>query len=250
MVSKLKRNIKKDERSKVTLKKLTFHKLSWLEYITIGLSILFWFYPHPYNVIFSVLLAMPIIGLIVNGLYGRPSISTLVAISKGEKGEDKYDVADFIDFSAWVILIRVLKDFEFESFYSMIIPGTITFLSVLVLLFFTHSKIEQSNKNKAWIYFSLIGNLFIYSYAVTYGANCVYDNSEPKVYSAKVVDKRKHHSRKAGTTYYLKVTPWGHHYDKEEITVTSDQYEETPIGSSVKIDLKEGLFNIPWYYIE
>ena len=250
MVSKIKINKSKNERSKVTFKKLTFHKLNWLEYITIGLSILFWFYPHPYNFIFSILLTMPIIGLIMNGLYGRPSISSLVSISKGDKGEDKYDVADFIDFAAWVILIRVIKDFEFESFYSMVIPGTITFLAMLVLLFFTHSKIEKSNKNKAWIYFSLIGNLFVYSYAVTYGANCVYDNSDPKIYSAIVIDKRTHHSRKAGTTYYLEVTPWGHHFDKEEIKVTSTQYEETPIGAFVKIDLKEGAFNIPWYYIE
>ncbi|MBL7937386.1 MAG: hypothetical protein JNM51_16390, partial [Bacteroidia bacterium] len=53
-----------------------------------------------------------------------------------------------------------------------------------------------------------------------------------------------------GTTYYLKVTPWGHHYDKESITVSSEQYNNSSIGSSVKIDLKEGLFNIPWYYIE
>ena len=250
MVPKSKKNTRQSERSKVTLKKLTFHKLNWLEYLTIGLSILFWFYPHPYNVIFSILLTMPIVGLIINGLYGRPSISSLVTISKGEKGEDKYDVADFIDFAAWVILIRVLKDFEFESFYSMIIPGTITFISMLILLFFTHRKIEEGTKNKAWVYFSLIGNLSIYSYAVTYGANCVYDTSEPKVYSATVVDKRIHHGRKSGYTYYLKVTPWGHHYDKEEITVSSNQYDETPIGASVKIDLKEGAFNIPWYYIE
>lgn len=249
-MSETRRNRRKNERSRVTLNKLTFHKLSWLEYLTIGLAILFWFYPHPYKIIFSVLLLMPIIGLVLNGLYGRPSVSSLVTISKDEKGEDKYDVADFIDFAAWIILFRVIKDFEFESFYSMIIPGTITFIVMLALLFFTHSKIDQTNKSKVWIYFSLISNIFVYSYAVTYGANCIYDNSEPKTYNATVVEKSTHRSRKGGTTYYLKVTPWGHHYDKESITVSSEQYNNSSIGSSVKIDLKEGLFNIPWYYIE
>jgi hypothetical protein len=45
-------------------------------------------------------------------------------------------------------------------------------------------------------------------------------------------------------------TPWGHHYDKEEIKVSSEHYDEIVIGQTVNIDLKEGLFNIPWYYIE
>ena len=90
----------------------------------------------------------------------------------------------------------------------------------------------------------------MYSYAGTYGANCIYDNSTPEVYLAEVIDKRVNIGRKGRKTYYVKVTPWGHHYDKEEISVSNDQYNETLIGSSVKIDLKEGLFNIPWYYIE
>jgi hypothetical protein len=64
-----------------------------------------------------------------------------------------------------------------------------------------------------------------------------------------VVDKRISKGRRS-TTYYVKVAPWGHHYDKEEISVASSQYNEIQIGQMVKIDLKKGLFNIPWYYIE
>ena len=40
------------------------------------------------------------------------------------KSVNAHDVADFIDIPAWVIILRVFLDYEFESYYSMIIPGT------------------------------------------------------------------------------------------------------------------------------
>ncbi|PQJ74523.1 hypothetical protein [Polaribacter gangjinensis] len=246
-----KREIKQNKkRSKVTLSKLTFHKLNWLEYITIGLSLWFLFYPKPYTILFTVLLCIPVVGLLLNGLTGRPSIASLVEISKDNNGDDKYDVADFIDFAAWVILIRVLIDFEFESFYSLILPGTITFIIMLVILFSTHKLIDNTTKSKTWIYLSLIFNVFLFSYAGTYGVNCVFDNSEPIVYETEVIDKRISKGRRGRKTYYVKVNPWGHHYDKEEISVANSQYEEIQIGQTIKIDLKVGLFHIPWYYIQ
>jgi hypothetical protein len=132
----------------------------------------------------------------------------------------------------------------------MIIPGTIAFAIMLIILFSTHKLIVQTTKSKTWIYLSLIFNVFLYSYAGTYGANCVYDHAAPKVYKAEVVDKRVHRGSKGRRTYYVKVTPWGHHYDKEEIKVSSEHYDEIQIGQTINIDLREGLFNIPWYYIE
>jgi hypothetical protein len=237
------------KQSKVTLSKLTFHKLDWLEYLTIGIGLWFLLFPRPYGILFTILLCMPFIGLVLNGISGRPSIASLVKISKHSNGRDKYDVADFIDFAGWIILLRVIIDFEFESFYSMIIPGTIGFVIMLLILFTTHKFIVETTKSKTWIYLSLIFNVFLYSYGATYGANCVYDVSEPSVYNAEVVGKRISKGRRS-TTYHVKVTPWGHHYDREEISVPSSQYNEIRIGQTVKIDLKKGLFNIPWYYIE
>jgi hypothetical protein len=249
-MTEARRNRRKEKRSKVTLSKLTFHKLDWLEYITMGLGFWFLFYPKPYDILFTALLCMPIIGLLLNGITGRPSIASLVEISKDDDGSDKYDVADFIDFAALIILLRVLLDYEFENFYSMIIPGTIAFAIMLIILFATHKLLDNTAKSKSWIYLSLIVNVFLYSFAGTYGANCVYDKSEPTVYNAEVVDKRIGRSGKGRRSYYIKVAPWGHHYDKEEISVASSQYDEIQIGQTVKIDLKQGFFNIPWYYIE
>ena len=228
--------------------KLTFHKLDKLEWFSVGIGLWFLLIANPYKILFVVLMALPIIGLIANGLYGRPSITSLIEITK-DKGEDKYDVADFIDFPALAICIRILRDFEFESVYSLIIPGTITFIAMCVLLWITHEVIIKSTKNKSWIYFSLLGNLFLYSYAGTYGVNCLFDDSETQYYPAKVLDKTISRSRRS-STYYVKVAAWGHHHDPEKISVASSQYETIQIGETVIIDYHEGLLGIPWYEIE
>jgi len=242
------RTNKKAKSNSVTFDKLTLHKLNWLEWITIALAAWFLLFPEPYDILLAVLLAIPIIGLFLNGLH-RPSMASLVEISVDEDGDDKYDVADFIDVAAWVILLRVLLDYEFESFYSMIIPGTLACIIILIILFLTHKQISNTTRNKWWIYASLIFNVSLYSYAGTYAANCTYDYSKPEVFETKVLGKSISRGKRH-TTYYVKVAPWGHHFDKENISVPKAQYNELIIGDNINIDLKKGLFNIPWYYIE
>lgn len=227
--------------------KVKLHQLDWLEWLSIAICAWFLFYPHPYKLVFGLVLSLPIIGLILNGL-SRPSLASLVSISKQE-GEDKYDLADFIEFPGLIIFIRVLIDYEFESFYSILKVGTIGFILLLLILSATHKLVDQTNPNRYLIYLTVVGNIALYSYAATYGVNCVYDNSEPKVYQAKVIDKSISRGRRH-TTYYLKVQPWGHHRDAENISVAPEQYSETQIGQTVSIDYKEGLLAIPWYYIE
>lgn len=238
---------KKIKNKKQAFPKVTLHKLDWLEWVSIVLCIWFWFYPHPYKLAFAVVLSLPIIGLILNGL-SRPNLASLVSINLNSE-KNKYDLADFIEFPGLIILIRVLIDFEFESFFSIIKVGTLGFILLLIILLITHKLVHKDNPNKKMIYATIIGNIALYSYAATYGVNCVFDDSEPKIYHAKVIDKSISKGRRH-TTYYLKVEPWGHHHDPENISVSSSQYNETAIGQTVSIDYQEGLFNIPWYFIE
>jgi hypothetical protein len=241
--------IERKKKSAVTFSQLTLHKLNWLEWVAIILSLWFLFYPRPYIYLFSILLALPVIGLILNGL-NKPSIASLVEITKDEDGDNKYDVADFIDFPAMVILVRVLLDFEFDNLSSIIFAGAISFAGVLTLLFLTHKTIVKTSRSKTWIYLSLIFNICLYSYVGTCGANCIYDKSTPEVYETRLLGKHTYTTRKSGTRYYFTVAPWGHHYDKEDIKVTSGYYYRTEVGDTIKIDYKKGLLGIPWYHIE
>lgn len=241
------RNKRKHISKKRSLPKVTFHKLDWLETLSLVACGWFWLYPHPYKVAFTVVLILPIVGLILNGI-SKPSIASLVSISQQDK-EEKYDVADFLDLPAVAITVRVLLDYEFESFYSILKVGTIGFALLLAVLAISHRAIADSNKNKWNIYFFVIGNVALYSYAATYGVNCIYDDSAPKVYHTEVLDKKISRSKRV-TRYKLQVAPWGHHKDKEWISVTASQYKETDKGHTVSVDYKEGFLGIPWYYVE
>jgi hypothetical protein len=228
-------------------KKIVLHRLNWLEYVAIGFSLWFVFYPKPYEWLLVILLIIPILGVFINGL-GKPSIASLVEIDRESKNE--YDVADFIDFPAFAVMIRVLKDYELDSYSSVLTAGSIAFCLVLLFIYFTHQQITESSKDKLWIYSSVIFCIFVYSFSAVISINCAFDNSKPKVYETKIIDKHVHRGRKGSKSYYVKVQPWGHHYDAENIQVTLSEYDQYAIDDSVKIDYKKGVLGIPWYYLE
>ncbi|GAB0155409.1 hypothetical protein CHRYSEOSP005_06700 [Chryseobacterium sp. Alg-005] len=230
------------------ISKLTIHNLNWLEWSAIFFSIWFIFYPKPYEFLLIILLLFPIVGILLNGIH-QPSIITLVKISKDENGNDEYDVADFIDIISWAILIRVIIDYDFESFLSLIIPGAVAFVLVVIILFSTHQLIASSTKNKWWIYCSLLFNIFVYSYAGTYAINCTFDNSKPQVYKTTILSKRISEGRRS-TSYLVEITPWGNRSEKEEISISKTQFGKLYVGDHINVDIKKGLFNIPWYYVE
>ena len=220
------------------------NNLGWLDILSLILCFWFLLYPHPYKIAFTAVLILPVLGLILNGV-SRPSISSLVTITK----ESKYDLAEFIQLPAWVMLLRVLIDFEYESFYSLLKVGSIGFCILLLILVTTHKHINSSSKENWSIYLIIIGNIALFSYSATYGINCVFDNSEPKIYNVIVIDKHSSAGRRH-TSYYLKVEPWGTKSEAEDISVTSGDYNLIDIGKTVEVDYRKGLFNIPWYYIQ
>jgi hypothetical protein len=102
--------------------------------------------------------------------------------------------------------------------------------------------------------FLVFVTLFIYSYGTTYAINCAFDFSEKQTFRVKVIDKRHSVTRgRRGSRhhhYYLRITPWGHHYDTEEISTSLNRFNSTAIGDSVNIGLHKGLLDIPWYRLE
>ncbi|MDO4229094.1 MAG: hypothetical protein Q4C98_04705 [Capnocytophaga sp.] len=223
---------------------LTFHKLNWLEKLSIVLSLWFLLYPKPYEILLGVLLLIPVVGLLINGI-SKPSIATLAEVS--DRSVTGYDVSDFIDFPAMVILVRVLLDYEVDNFTGLIFPSLIAFVIIIIFIFMTHKAIKKSLKNRYWIYSSIIFCILMYSFAAVYAINCTYDYSNPITYETDALNKRIHSGRRGRKTFYIEVSPWGHHYDKEEIRVSRKQYEQIDIGDKVNIEYKKGLLGIPWY---
>jgi len=222
------------------------HKLTWLEWIAIGLSIWFVVFPRPYVPLFFTLLALPLVGLVINGIQ-QPSMASLVTLKKDSKGEEKYDVADFIDIPAWAVVIRILMDYEFEDVRTLIFPGLLGMLIVSLILVLTHNNFRDLKQHTTLAYALLIGNCWLYSYGAVYGTNCVLDRSAPEVYPTTVVDKSEHRGRRGRRSYYVHVAPWGHHLDRERIRVNRSDYDDTVIGETVDIDLYPGWLGMPWY---
>lgn len=247
MRKKLRRPKRKPGKQKnVTVPKVTLHKLDWLEWASIASGIWLLVYPYPYRLVFTIVLIIPILGLILNGV-SKPSLASLVSLSFA-KGQRDYDLADFIELPGLFLAVRVLLDFEFESFFSILKVGTVGFVLMLILLGITHKDLDKKHHHQGLIYLVVVGNIALYSYAATYGVNCVYDISRPEVYNAKVIKKSVSGGKR--TRYYLKVEPWGHHNDPERISVSKEKYYATEEGKTVTIGYKEGLLGIPWYYIE
>lgn len=229
--------------------KLVFHQLQWLEWVAIGLSVWFIFFPKPYEFLFVILLIIPIFGLVLNGLTGRPSLASLVNVDRSEK-EHEYDLADFIDIPALAILVRIAMDYEIEQFYKLLLPGTIGLVLFLLIIWATHKVILQSHRNKWLIYFEVIFNCILYSYSATYGINCVFDRSEPNKYAVEILDMEEKRSRKGRTSYYIEVNAWNHEYDTESIEISEEEYYRLKIGETIMVDIMEGALGIPWFYIE
>lgn len=239
--------VSKNSKEQKKSKKIVLHKLNWLEYVAMGFSAWFLFYPTPYHILLVILLLIPIIGLVLNGLE-KPSIASLVEINRNSKNE--YDVADFIDIPAFVIFISAFSRYELDSVTAVFIAGNFAFIVIIVFLFVTHKQILESSKDKFWIYSSVIFCLFMYSYGAVISINCAFDYSKPKVYATKIIEKRIHKGRKGRKTHYIKVLPWGHHYDAEDIKVSASEYNSYIVDDEINIDYKEGLLGIPWYYVE
>jgi hypothetical protein len=220
--------------------------LKWLDWLSIALCVWLMIYPHPYKPIFTIVISLPLIGFALNRIT-HPSIASLITES-GQTGREKEITAYYVAVPSVMIFARVLLDYSYDNTFSIIKIGTITFVLLTTLLLLAYKPVEKANTNRFWIYLIIIGNIALYSYASTFAINCLFDNSAPKVYKAKVI--AKHWSKGKSTTYYLTVPPWGDHQDEVDIPVTQSQYNETDTGRMVKINHKEGLLNIPWYYIK
>ncbi len=224
---------------------IIFHQLDWLEWIAIGVGLFFLFVQKPYVLLFTILLVIPIIGLILNGL-NKPSIASLVEI---DLREDKYDVADFIDVAAFCILVRVLIDFNFVHLSWIIYPSMIAFVGILILLFLTHERIKNSNKSNIWIYTAVIFNLLIYSFAATSGINCVFDNSAPYQFELEIIDVWKGKTRRSRGKYYVRFKDWNNPESTRYQRISEEKFHQLESKEFVIINRKDGLLGIPWFYV-
>jgi len=182
-------------------------------------------------------------------LYPIPGI-LLVTLSNGlirlyAKKNSAYN-AIFIGLllPAFALAVQSFKNTKFLNFSSLLFPAVVVAVVAFCVLFFVAIKKVKDNV-MAQIICALVFSA-AYGLGAASAINCDFDQAQPKVYPVKVIDHHVTHGK--STSYYITIDEWKEGLS-ESINVSSSFYDNTPVGSTVNVNLKPGTLNIPWYYI-
>jgi multidrug transporter EmrE-like cation transporter len=226
------------EEREAKLKKVSVIALvySGIAFVLMLVSIFF----HQSNLLLSMtLLAFPLIGI------------ALMAFSRGlirlniKKGSAYPSVFIGLVFACFALLMQSIIDtkiLDFSKVWIPVIVGAIILMGILSLII-----LKQPNQTiKGQIVPVLLISVF-FSFGAVHQVNRNFDQATPQVFSATVTDQ--YIKRGKSTSYHIVITGWGTHQEEDDVTVSSDFYEQVPVGSKVKVNLKQGKLHIPWYYI-
>jgi hypothetical protein len=87
----------------------------------------------------------------------------------------------------------------------------------------------------------------VYSYGTVVKINCLFDETPPVLSHTTVNSKYKEYNK--GEHYYIWLNPFSPGGSAQQIEVGPETYSKYNAGDNIDIELKKGLFNIPWYYL-
>lgn len=186
-------------------------------------------------------MAIPIIALVVvklsNGL-----------IRVDEKNGSAYPsvIYAFI-YPSLGLMLRAVLDYDIFDYSNVWLTTTIITLAFLFLLLIKQKEITFKKKVDYLTVSSLALFLFAYSFGTVIHTNCYYDNSEPKCFTAKVIDKRI--SSGKSTSYYLELSTWGQQDEIDEVSVGKGLFNRIEVGDEVNIYFRNGKLAIPWFIV-
>ena len=221
-------------------------QIDWIKWLIIALGVWLFFYPHPYTILVTTIVAIPLITLIIHGIRGRrPSLATLFDGIMDNKS--RFSPLTHALCSTLAIGFRIFLDYDPENMFEMMGVGVLAILPLTLLLFITHKPVDK-NDEPATYYVLLALLLLFYTPTSTFAINCLHDNTEPHVYNVKVVSKSKS-SSKSDADLYIDVASWTNHPDPVSIQVSPDKYYDVEEGDLVNVHVRDGLFGIGWWYV-
>jgi len=209
-----------------------------------GVGALLWslFYPSPYEVMMIVLLLLPWIAVFATWYFNG-----LLRLDK-KKSSPYPSVVQLMFFPTLAALINVLRGYDLYRFgekaWSILIVGTL--LASAVCNVACREAIAATSK-KTLTYCCIVALAGLYSYSLLIFSNCYYDRSVAEVFHVEVTNKRI--SKGKSTSYYLSLSPWGRYTDGKEVSVSKRFYLEVNQEDSVRVFLKKGQWDVPWYWV-
>ena len=204
-----------------------------------GIAVGLWafIYPSPYEILIVLCALFPLAGIMIlvqsNGL-----------VHFDERKNSAYpSIVRMFMMPALALAFRSLLDFSIIDAKQLLLP-VLAITAVFSGLMLAKSK---EFTGKAWIKLLPIIFAAVYAYGLTVTGNCLFDRSQPEVFTARVLDK--HVTTGKSTTYYVKLAPWGPVAEADDATVTREQYERVQVGKEVYVGKMAGILKIPWFFI-
>ena len=211
----------------------------------VAVGAFFWslFYPSPYEVMMIILFLLPWIGVFATWYF-----KGLLRLYK-KKSSPYPSVVQLMIFTTGATLVNVLRGYDIYRFgknaSSVLIVGTL--LASAVCIVACRQAIAATSK-KTLTYCCIVALAGVYSYALLIFSNCYYDQSAPEIWQVEITKKRI--SSGKSTSYYLSLSPWGRFTDGKEVSVPKRFYQEVNKEDSVRVFLKKGKWDVPWYWVE
>jgi hypothetical protein len=189
---------------------------------------------------YLVTLMWPLLGVVLC-LFSRGKIKFLVYARQYFSGSI---YIGFL-FPALFMLFESCDDFTVLNNGHLWLPFLGISLVLMVVLYFTGiNPFDERKRLNALFVFALV---LAYGYGGTRAFNCAFDTSDPQVYNTTVI--RQHKETGKHTSYYLTIDQWGPMSKASTQEVDKKVYERTKIGDTVKVNLRKGRLDIPWFVV-
>ncbi|CAL2112482.1 conserved membrane protein of unknown function [Tenacibaculum sp. 190130A14a] len=231
------RNVE-ERASKLNQAKKVAKALNW-----IGGLLLVWnlFKPEPYEYSILSLIVLPIITTLILIYY-----KGLIRID--EKKGSAYPTAIYaMLMPSSGLFLRALLDYNIFDYSNIWIPSITIGITLITLVIYGTKEFKFKKVKDYFTVLSLSILFWGFGYGAVVTLNCMHDESTPKTYLSKVLNKRINSGK--ATTYYLELESWGPQTENDDVSVSKELYENLEINDNANIYLKKGRFEIPWFVV-
>jgi hypothetical protein len=152
-----------------------------------------------------------------------------------------------ITFSSVFALVHAVFNYDLLEWPPLLLPA-FAISGIMGWLLYKKGMNPTAGAIKAQIVLIVLISL-AYGFASTRLLNCAFDSSKTTAYHA-IVQERFISTSKSTEHYYFVLSPWGPKHSSAQVEVGRLVYRVKYPGDTVTVQLKQGLLQMPWYWVE
>ena len=213
-----------------------------IAYNVIGVALCFILIPVRDNYPMIVLMLLyPLLGIpVMKFSYGLTRF-----VSESKRSKYFFIVLGFV-MPVFMMLIKSLGEYDLFTYDHIWLP-TVIFSSIVSVPLIAAGINKSIGGVRAQVIFMIVASIG-YGFGATVQTNCVFDKSEAKTFTTKIVGQFIHRGK--STSYYVRLAPWKPEQSEVKVEVSRSFYYSHYESEIVKVDMKEGALGIPWFYLD